>query len=371
MRTMLSGSAASPRSARVERYDTIVIGAGQAGLAVGSQLAAREVDFLILDAASRVGDSWRNRWDSLRLFTTAAHSGLPGMPFPAPPAHLPDRDEVAEYLERYAERMDLPVRPDTRVDSLTRIGDRYSISAGDRRFEADNVIVATGPFQRPRIPAVAARLSPGIHQLHSSEYRNPFDLPDGSVLVVGVGNSGAQIALELARFRKVWIAGRESGHLPRRVLGRDVFDWLWPVMRRITTGSALGRLFHRRSGRSDPLVGMSRRILTRAGIQRVGRVTGERGGLPVCGGDVVEPDVVIWCTGYEPDYRWVDLPVLDESGRPRNDRGVSSDSPGLYFVGLRFQHSLVSALLGGVGEDAAYIAEHAAARRDAAVEASR
>jgi putative flavoprotein involved in K+ transport len=293
------------------------------------------------------------------------------MPFPAPPAHLPDRDEVAEYLERYAERMDLPVRLDTGVDSLARVGDRYSIGSGDRRFEADNVIVATGPFQRPRIPAVAARLAPGIRQLHSSEYRNPFDLPDGSVLVVGVGNSGAQIALELARFRKVWLAGEESGHLPRRVLGRDVFDWLWPAMRRIATGSAAGRLFRRHVGRSDPLVGMSRAMLTRAGIQSVGRVTGERCGLPVCGADVAEPDVVIWCTGYEPDYRWIDLPVLDESGRPRHDRGVSSDSPGLYFVGLRFQHSLVSALLGGVGEDAAYIAEQAAARRDAAVEATR
>jgi putative flavoprotein involved in K+ transport len=359
---MESSSATTPRSARVERYDTIVIGAGQAGLAVGYYLAALDADFIILDSASRVGDSWRKRWDSLRLFSTAAHCGLPGLPFPAPPAHLPDRDEVADYLERYAGRMDLPIRPNTRVDSLTRVADRYLLLSGESRFEAENVIVATGPFQRPKIPAVAAQLAPEIRQLHSSEYRNPFDLPDGSVLVVGVGNSGGQIALELARFRKVWLAGRESGHLPRRVLGRDVFEWLWPLLRRITTGSALGRRLRKHSGRTDPLVGMSRRTLTRAGIQRVERVTGERGGLPVCGAEVIEPRVVIWCTGYEPDYRWIDLPVLDESGRPRQSRGVSGDSPGLYFVGLRFQHSLTSALLGGVGEDAAYIAGQVAHR---------
>jgi putative flavoprotein involved in K+ transport len=349
-------SSGAPRSTRVERFDTIVIGTGQAGLATGYHLAARDVDFVILDSAPRVGDSWRRRWDSLRLFTTAAHSSLPGMPFPAPPAHLPDRDEVADYLERYAERMDLPVRLNTRVDSLARVGDRYVIRSGEGRLEAENVIVATGPFQRPKIPAVAQHLSPAIAQLHSSEYRSPFDLPEGPVLVVGVGNSGAQIALELARFRKVWLAGRESGHLPRRVLGRDVFDWLWPVMRRITTDSALGRRFRERSERGDPLVGMPRHTLERAGIQRVGRVTGERGGLPACGDDVIEPKVVIWCTGYEPDYRWIELPVLDGSGRPRHERGVAIDSPGLYFVGLRFQHSITSALIGGVAEDAEYVA---------------
>lgn len=355
-----STRAAAPQSTRVERYDTIVIGAGQAGLATGYHLAQRGADFVILDSAARVGDSWRKRWDSLRLFTTAAHSSLPGMPFPAPPAHFPDRDEVADYLARYAERMDLPVRLGCRVDSLTRTGDRYVVHADGVRYEADSVVVATGPFQRPRVPDIAKELAPGIHQLHSSEYRNPFDLPAGSVLVVGAGNSGAQIALELARFRKVWLAGKESGHLPRRVLGRDVFDWLWPVMRRITKRTLAGRIFRRHSGKADPLVGMPARALARAGIQRVGRVTGGRGGLPVCEGVVLEPNVVIWCTGFEADYRWLDLPVLDESGWPRQSRGVCADSPGLYFVGLRFQNSLTSALIGGVAEDAAYVADRVA-----------
>ena len=358
-----STGAAATEATRVERYDTIVIGAGQAGLATGYFLAERGTDFVILDSAERVGDSWRKRWDSLRLFTTAAHSSLPGMPFPAPSAHLPDRDEVADYLERYAERMGLPVRLNCRVDSLARSGERSVIRTDGMRYEADSVVVATGPFQRPRVPSIANELAPAIHQLHSSEYRNPFELPAGSVLVAGAGNSGAQIALELARFRKVWLAGKESGHIPRRVLGRDVFDWLWPLIRRITRDTLGGRIYRRRSGKADPLVGMSSRNFSRAGIQRVGRVTGVRGGLPVCEGAVIEPNVVIWCTGFEPDYGWIDIPVFDESGRPRQSGGVCTESPGLYFVGLRFQRSLVSALLGGVSEDAAYIAARASGVR--------
>jgi putative flavoprotein involved in K+ transport len=349
--------------ARVERLETIVIGGGQAGLAVGHHLAARDLDFVILDGERRVGDTWRRRWDSLRLFTPAAYSGLPGMPFPAPPTHLPDKDEMADYLERYAERFDLPVRPDTRVDALGWDGERYVLRAGGRRFEADNVVVATGPFQRPRMPAVAERLAPDIHQLHSSRYRGPFDLPDGPALVVGAGNSGAQIALELARFRKVWLAGRDTGYLPRRLLGRDLFDWLWPVMRRATAESRVGRRMRARArSAGDPRIGIPARALADAGIVRVGRVTEERGGLPVCGAGVVQPRVVIWCTGFVPDYGWIDLPVTDDRGEPRHRRGVATDRPGLYFVGLRFQHRMSSSLVGGVGADAAHVAEQVARR---------
>jgi putative flavoprotein involved in K+ transport len=348
---------------RVERYDTLVIGGGQAGLAAGQQLSARDVDFTILDAGRHIGDAWRQRWDSLRLFTPAAFSSLPAMPFPAPPTHLPDKDEVAAYLERYAERFDLPLRMDTRVDALSRDGDRYVVRAGGTRFEASNVIVATGPFQRPRIPAVSERLAPGIHQLHSSQYRTPFNLPEGPVLVVGAGNSGAQIALELARFRKVWLAGRNTGHLPRRLLGRDLFDWIWPVMRRATTDTRLGRRLRTRTlHEGDSLIGITERMLTVAGVTRKGRLDGERGGQPVCGGELLEPRVIIWCTGFEPDYSWIDLPVIDADGRPRHRRGIVAEAPGLFFLGLRFQHRMSSALLGGVGADAAFIAEQVARR---------
>jgi putative flavoprotein involved in K+ transport len=350
-------------SARVERVATLVIGGGQAGLAVGHHLAGRDVDFLILDAERRTGDVWRRRWDSLRLFTPAGYSGLPGMVFPAPPSHLPDKDEVADYLERYAERFDLPVRHGTRAESLRWDGERYVVYAGDTRFEADNVVVATGPFQRPVVPNVSTRLASSIHQLHSSQYRSPFDLPDGPVLVVGAGPSGAQIALELARYRKVWLAGRDTGHLPRRLLGRDLFDWIWPLMTRATLDTRLGRRLRASASRGgDALIGLPERTLVDGGVVRVGRVTEERGGLPVCGGTVLDPRVVVWSTGFTSDYHWIDLPIFDEAGRPRHERGVAAEAPGLYFVGLRFQHRMTSSLVGGVGADAAFVAEQVVRR---------
>ena len=353
-------------TSRVERFDTIVIGAGQAGLAVGYELAKRDQDFVVLDGDARVGDCWRRRWDSLRLFTPAAYSGLPGMVFPAPPGHLPDKDEVADYLERYAARFELPVRGGMPVASLTRAGDLYVVHANGRRLEARSVIVATGPFQRPRIPVVAASLAADIRQLHSSAYRNPFDLGHGPVLVVGAGNSGVQIAMELARFRTTWLAGEETGRIPRTLFGRDIYDWLWPVLRRLTVDTRLGRRLRDRTRRGDPLVGIPARAITDAGVVRVGRVTGARDGRPLCGGGSVEPRVVVWCTGFAPDYGWIDLPVLDEEGRPRHRRGVATDAEGIYFVGLRFQYRLTSALIGGVGEDAAFIAAQVARRAEVA-----
>jgi putative flavoprotein involved in K+ transport len=354
------------RVARVERFDAVVVGGGQAGLAVGHHLAARDADFVILDAERRVGDAWRRRWDSLRLFTPAAYSALPGLPFPAPPSHLPDRDEMADYLERYAERFDLPVRSEVRVDDARWDGERWVVRAGARTFEAASLVVATGPFQRPRVPDVARRLAPDVVQLHSSAYRNPFDLPDGPVLVVGAGNSGAQIALELARFRKVWLAGRETGVLPRRLLGRDLFAWLWPVMRRATADTRLGRRLRARARRGgDPRIGIPAHELAAAGIVRVGRVTEARGGLPVCDGVALQPRVVVWCTGFAPDHAWLPPSALDADGHPRHRRGVATDLPGLHFVGLRFQHRMTSSLVGGVGDDAAYVAERVVRRAEA------
>jgi putative flavoprotein involved in K+ transport len=353
---MTATTSPAPTATRVARYDTIVIGGGQAGLAVGQQLAARDLDFVILDADRRVGDTWRRRWDTLRLFTPAARSGLPGMPFPAPPAHLPDKDEVADYLERYAERFDLPVRHETRVETLAWDGTRYVAHADGARLEADNVVVATGPFQVPNVPDVAPRLSSSIHQLHSSQYRSPFDLPDGPALVVGAGNSGAQIALELARFRKVWLAGRDTGHLPRRLLGRDVFDWIWPLASRATIDTWLGRRLRDRATRGgDALIGIPERALTAAGVVRVGRLDDERAGLPVCGSTVLQPTVVVWCTGFATDHGWI-----DPSAR---------DTPGLFFVGQRFQRRITSSLIGGVGADATSVAGQVARRVATAVAA--
>ena len=350
---------------RTERFGTVVIGAGQAGLAAGHHLAAADADFVMFSDEARVGDNWRKRWDSLRLFTPSRYSGLPGMPFPAPSAHLADKDEAADYLERYAERFDLPVRLNMRVTRLSCDGTRYvlSVDGASCAIEAESVVVATGAFQRPRVPTVATQLGPGILQLHSSEYRHPFALPDGPVLVVGAGNSGAQIALELARHRKVWLAGRDTGHMPRRLLGRDVFDWIWPVLRHATLDTRVGRRMRARAHWGDALIGIPERTLRDAGVERVGRVGEVRDGLPVCGERAMEPTVVIWCTGFRPDYSWIDLPIFGTDGYPRHVRGVVADAPGLFFLGLRFQHRLNSSLIGGVGEDAAFIAarviEHA------------
>jgi putative flavoprotein involved in K+ transport len=232
-------------------------------------------------------------------------------------------------------------------------------------LEADNVVVATGAFQRPQIPAVSERLSGDIHQLHSSEYQNPFTLPDGPVLVVGAGNSGAQIALELSRYRKVWLAGRDTGHVPRKVLGRDIFQWIWPVMTRATLDTRLGRRM-RASAQAggDALIGIPERELTQAGIVRVGRLDAERGGLPVCDDEVVDPQVIVWCTGFGPDYSWIHLSIFDDDGFPRHSRGVVSEAPGLFFLGLRFQHRMTSSLIGGVGEDAAFIAAQVVERAE-------
>ena len=357
MRTHVAVSPLSPRATRVECYDTIVVGGGQAGLAAGYHLAQNDIDFLILDGNERVGDSWRNRWDSLRLFTPARYSGLPGMPFPAGALDLPDKDQVADYLERYAERFDLPVRSDTRVTNLAWDGERYVLSTDRTLYQANNVIVATGPFQRPRVPAIGAELPRSIHQIHSSDYRNPFDLPSGDVLVVGVGNSGAQIAMELAQSRRVWLAGRESGHLRRRLLGRDIYEWIWPIFTMFSANTMIGRRMKRGAGSTDPLVGIAPSQIIASGVTRVGKLTEVRDGLPYCEDTAVEPDVVIWCTGYTADYGWIDLPVFADDGYPRHERGVVAEAPGLYFLGLRFQHRRTSPLIGGVGADAAYIAD--------------
>ena len=347
----------SAPATRVECYDTIVVGGGQAGLAAGYHLAQKDIDFLILDGNDRVGDSWRNRWDSLKLFTPAKYSGLPGLPFPAPALELPDKDLVADYLERYAERFDLPVRSSTHVKNLDWDGERYVLSTGRVTYQANSVIVATGPFQKPRVPAISARLPRAVHQIHSSEYRNSSDLPAGDVLVVGVGNSGAQIAMELAQSRRVWLAGRESGHLRRRLLGRDLYDWIWPIFSTFHAGTMIGRRMKRRTAATDPLIGIAPSDIVGSGVTRVGRLTEVRDGQPWCEDRAVDPDVVIWCTGFTADYSWVDLPVFGDDGYPRHQRGVVTEAPGLYFLGLRFQHRRTSALIGGVGADAAFIAE--------------
>jgi putative flavoprotein involved in K+ transport len=357
-----------------EQVETVIIGGGQAGLSVGYHLARRGRRFVILDANQRIGDAWRVRWDSLRLFTPARYNGLPGWPFPAPAWSFPAKDEMAGYLEAYAARFELPVRTGVRVDRLSREGDRYVVAAGKHRYEADHVVVAAGAYQRPRIPAFAAELDPGIVQLHSSQYRDPSQLQEGGVLVVGAANSGAEIALELSRTHRTWLSGRHPGQEPFRP-GSRWFRLFVPVIwfmatQVLTVKTPMGRMvrqrFHIGGGRHArglPLARIRPKDLTAAGIERVPRTAGERGGRPVLeDGRVLEVANVIWCTGFVPDFAWIDLPVFAQDGGPVHDRGIVGSEPGLYFVGLVFSYALASSLVGGVGRDAEHIAEQITAR---------
>src|SRR3954471_9391063 len=349
-----------------EQVQVVVIGAGQAGLSVGYHLARHGVRFVILEAKARIGDSWRERWDSLRLFTTGRLDGLDGMPFPAPGHRFPTKDEMADYLEAYAARFALPVRTGVRVTSVTRLGERYLVSAGDQRFEADHVAGAMATYQEPRIPAFAGELAPEIGQLHSLEYRRPSQLKPGGVLVVGAGNSGAEIALEAVRNgHPTWLSGRDTGKIPFRIdtlLSRFV---LQPLLLRVifhrllTVDTPMGRKARPKVIASGaPLIRTRPRDLLAAGVRRVGRTAGIRDGRPVLeDGTALDVMNVVWCTGFHPGFSWIDLPVLDEHGEPKHERGLLADEPGLSFVGLHFLYAMSSTMIHGVGRDAERIAE--------------
>jgi len=367
-------ASAAPHPAGPERFEVVVIGGGQAGLSVGHHLAARGLDFVILDANARTGDSWRARWDSLRLFTPAVFDGLDGMPFPAPPFTFPAKDEMADYLEAYATRFALPVRHGVRVDRLTREGDTYVVRAGSKVFEAPQVVVAMANYQAPRVPAFAGELDPRIVQLHSRDYRNPAQLRDGGVLLVGAGNSGAEIALELARHRRVFMAGRDTGSVPFRIDGRAARLFLTRFVLRflfhrvLTVGTPLGRKARPAViSRGGPLIRTKPRDLAAAGVERVPRVEGVQDGRPrLADGRVLDVANVVWCTGFHPGFSWIELPVLDASGEPVQERGIVPGEPGLYFVGQHFLYAFSSAMIHGVGRDAARVAAVVVSRSRAA-----
>jgi putative flavoprotein involved in K+ transport len=352
-----------------DQIETVVIGGGQSGLAVGYYLIKEGRSFVILDANERIGDPWRKRWDSLRVFTPARLNGLPRMPFLAPAPSFPTKDEVADYLVAYAARFNLPVRTGVRVSSLSRFGDRFVITSGDRRFEADNVVLATGAYHNPRVPVFADELDSAIVQLHSSDYRNPSQLRKGGVLVVGAGNSGAEIALETSRGYPTWLSGRDTVHEPARAGSRQdrlITPMMWfAAMHVLTVRTAVGRRVQRTFRSSGiPLARIRRKDLTAAGVELVPRTAGVCDGMPVLeGGQILDVANVIWCTGFVPDFRWISLPILNEDGDPVHNRGVSDSEPGLYFIGTYFQYALASALIGGVGRDAKHVARHIAARR--------
>jgi putative flavoprotein involved in K+ transport len=336
--------------------EVLVIGAGQAGLAMGRELARQGREFLILDGARTLGQAWRDRWDSLVLFTPVGHSALPGLPFPGDPRRYPTRLEVADYLDAYARHFSLPVGLDEPVRTLEQVdGVGYLATTDHAHYRARQVVIATGPFQEPRIPSFARLLPDSVHQIPATSYRNPGQLPDGPVLVVGGGNTGVQIADELVRSRPVTLAiGSRLSRLPTRVLGRSLFDWLaWTGAMSVTVDSRMGR----RARRREFLIGTGPATLARRGVRITSRAVGVTGsGVTTAGGEVVEARVVIWATGFRPHYPWLKVPVLGANGRPEHQRGVTA-VPGLYFLGLPWQHTRGSALIGWVGRDAAYLAE--------------
>jgi putative flavoprotein involved in K+ transport len=349
-----------------EPIETVVIGGGQAGLSVGHHLARRGRRFLILDANQRVGDAWRRRWDSLRLFTPARYDALAALPFPAPAHSFPTKDQVADYLEAYAARFQLPVRTGVRVDRLWRDDGRFVVATGDRSWAADNVVVAMSTFQVPRVPSFAAELDPAILQLHSSGYRRPSQLREGPTLVVGAGNSGAEIALEIAGRHPTWLAGKESGHVPFRIEGAAARYVFQPLLFRVvghrvlTVDTPIGRrLRPRLLAHGAPLVRVRPKDLAAAGIQRVPRVVGVRDGHPLMADQrVLEMANVVWCTGSGPDFSWIDLPVFGErEHEPEHHRGVVASQPGLYFVGLSFLYAMSSGFLPGVDRDAEHVVQ--------------
>lgn len=353
-----------------ERINTIVIGGGQAGLSVGYHLAKSAIPFVILEANRHIGDSWRNRWDSLRLFTLACYAGLDGMPFPAPARSFPTKDEMADYLEAYATHFDLPVRTGVQVDGLWRGDGRYILSAGEKRFEAEQIVVATGSRQRPWVPPFASGLDPGIVQMHSSVYRNPKQLRQGSVLVVGRGNSGSEIARELASHgHSVVLSGRSTGHAPFSIDGFFGRYLLCPLVefvfyRVLTTDTKIGRRVRPFViSRGRPVIRVKLKDLAAVGVERAPRTAKISDGLPVLeDGRILNPANVIWCTGFRPDLAWIDLPISANEFEPIHERGIVKGSPGLYFVGLEFLYSVSSGTVPGVSRDARYIADKIAFR---------
>jgi putative flavoprotein involved in K+ transport len=346
----------NPGSA-VPPLDVLVIGGGQAGLAMGYQLTERERFFEIVDAGPALGHVWRSRWDSLRLFTSTRYNNLPGLPFPAISDPYPGKDQVAEYLNAYAAKFELPVRLNTTVTSLTRTNGVYVAKAGEEALHARQVVIATGPFHVPFTPPIAAQLDPNVHQIHSVDYRHPDALPRGRVLVVGAANSGCQIALELSATRDVELSvGRRIPTIPQRPLGRDIWSWATRLrLDRVTADSRLGR---RLAGRDQIIGAGPRQLARRHGVRLRKRVTQASGRtMTFADGGASNFDTVVWATGFTMDNSWIDVPgVTDDRGQIRQARGITP-SPGLYTLGLTWQHTRGSALIGWVGNDAAFLAE--------------
>ena len=339
------------------RFDAVIIGAGQAGLSTAYELSRRGVSCVALDAEPRIGNQWRRRWDSLRLFTPARVDRLPGSRFPAPDMAYPTKDEFADYLESYAAEARIPVRSGVRANAVTRTGSTYRVETTDGVYESAHVVVATG-YDKAHVPALAADLSSSIQQMHASDYRNAAQL-SGDVLVVGAGTSGVEIAVEAAAAgHETTLAGKGTGEIPPAVYAFGGRLFWWYATRVATLDTPMGRAMYKKVGsRGAPLIRLKMADAIAAGVKRAPRVASVENGLPKLeDGSVIRPETIVWCTGFGHDFSWIKVPNL------QHQRGVVEGEPGIYFVGLFFQSRLASGFAGGVGIDARYVAEAIASR---------
>jgi putative flavoprotein involved in K+ transport len=350
-------------------WHTIVIGGGQAGLATGYHLKKMNIDFVILDAESQTGDSWRKRWNSLKLFTPAWNNGMPGLPFPGDRNSFPDKNEAAHFLGEYKKKFDLPVLYNARVTMVKKSVHGFQIKLEDRMLETQNLVIATGNYTIPKIPLFAKDLDAGIQQLHSSEYKSPADLPEGNILVVGAGTSGFQIAMDLLHDKRtIFIAGKPTPQIPDFIFKYFGKQFVWVNKYILNTSTPMGRKFQAAimQGKGAPLIHISPEGAQLAGVKILPRIKSAQDGWPVTEKDEkIKPAAIVWCTGFHPDYSWMDLQgAIAANGYPEAFRGISSKYPGLYFVGSSFQHSLTSTWMGGVGRDAAFIVNHIRSNRN-------
>jgi putative flavoprotein involved in K+ transport len=340
------------------RREVVVVGGGQSGLAIGYFLKQQGRDFTILEADA-LAAAWRARWDSLKLFTPVRYDSLPGRAFPGDPDSYPGRNDVVAYLTEYAAAFQLPIELNSPVRAVRRADGGYLVELDDRAYAAEQVVIATGPFQVPRVPPIARPLDPGVLQFHSTAYRRPDQLPAGPVLVVGGGNTGFQIAEELSRTHEVHLSiGSRQTPLPQRIAGQDLFRYLEVIgLMRVTVDSRLGQRLRYR----ETLIGSSPRAArARYGIRLRGRTVDAQGSEVVfADGSRLAPAAVIWASGFAVDHSFVHVPVFDDAARLMHRRGVTA-APGLYFLGLTWQHTRGSALLGWVKDDAQFIAQRIA-----------
>ena len=341
-------------------FSTIIIGAGQSGLAAAYYLKKANEDFIILEIEDQAGSAWRKRWDSLRLFTPAQHDNLPGFPFPSARGTLPTKDEMADYLSDYIQKYSLPVQFGTKVIELHKTKEGYLVLTSKGNFDADNVIVATGTNPYAYIPAFAADLDKSIVQIHSSDYKNPHLFPAQDTLVVGAGTSGVEIAIELSKSRPTMISGKGTPHIPDvafKLLG--TLYW-WFIHYMLTVSTPIGRKVGPKIlNGGAPLISVSMREVAKAGIKQLPRLKGVHKGLPLLdNGQTLTVTSIVWATGYKPDFSWIIFDVAGNNGWPKTRRGISEDYYGLYFVGMVFQYGLTSGLVGGVGRDAKFVTDH-------------